>query len=171
MRAGNEYRQNAGVKRDLIVERDPAKMKVKVRFDDEDETDSMWVDVLAASAGSVKSFMMPNENDEVWCMLDAKGEDGCIVGSKYNDQDAPPSDDNAHITLTGAFGTLHIDGSNLLADITGNVTIRAGGNVNIEAGGSITTTSAELTHNGKNVGHDHKHVDVEPGPSLTGVPA
>lgn len=172
MRAGNEYRQNAGVKRGLIVERDPAKMKVKVRFDDEDETDSMWVDVLAASAGSVKSFMMPNENDEVWCMLDAKGEDGCVVGSKYNDKDTPPSDDNAHITLTGAFGTLHIDGSNLLADITGDVTIKAAGDVNIEAGGSITTSQGgQLTNNGKNVGHDHKHVDVEPGPSLTGVPA
>lgn len=171
MRNSNEYRQNAGVKRGLVIERDPAKMKVRVRFDDEDETESMWIDVLAASAGSVKSFMMPNEQDEVWCMLDAKGEDGCVVGSKYNDKDVPPSDDNAHITLTGAFGTLHIDGANLLADITGNVTIRSGGDIVMEAAGAITTSQGgQLTNNGKNVGHDHKHTGVEPGAGQSGVP-
>lgn len=163
MRSDNEFSQNAGVKRGLVVELDPKKMRVKVNFDDEDETVSMWVDVLARSAGAVKTYMMPNQDDEVWCMMDAKGEDGCVVGSKYNDKDTPPSADNAHITMTGPFGTIHIDGTNLLVDIIGDIQIKAGG--------EIITLSALLTHNGKNVGHTHKHTGILPGPSNTGVPA
>lgn len=162
MRADNEFNQNAGVKRGLVVERDPAKMRVKVNFDDEDETVSMWVDVLARSAGPVKTFMMPDQDDEVWCMIDAKGEDGCVVGSKYNDKDIPPSDDNAHITMTGPFGTFHVDGINLFVDIVGNIQLKAGG--------EIINISQLLTHNGKDVGHTHKHTEVMAGPSLSGVP-
>ena len=171
MRSSGEYHQNNVTKRGIVVDRDPSRMKVKVNFDDEDETVSMWVDVLSRSSGSVKTFMMPNMDDEVWCMMDAKGEDGCVVGSKYNDKDTPPSDANEHITLIGPFGTLHIDGSNLIADITGNINLKAGGDVTIEAGGEITTSQGgKLTNNGKNVGHDHKHIHPPSGTPVTGEP-
>lgn len=171
MRAGDEYRQNMVGKRGLVVDRDPSKMRVKVRFDDEDETDTMWLDGLALSAGSVKSYALPNDGDEVWCLVDAKGEDGCILGAKYNDRDTPPSNDNAHLTLTGPFGTIHIDGSNISVDGAADVTVRAAGNLNLEAGGDIVTSQGgQLTNNGVNVGHDHKHTDVQPGSGKTGEP-
>lgn len=172
MRKGAEYAQNWGAKRGTVVARDPRKKRVKVKFHDEDETASMWIDVLARSSGEVKTFMMPGEADEVWCMVDAKGEDGCIVGSKYNDRETPPSNQNEHITIKGPFGTIHCDGANMIIDGTADVTIKAAGNITLEAGGDITTgQGGQLTNNGKNVGHDHKHTEVTPGPSLTGVPA
>lgn len=45
--------------------------------------------------------------------------------------------------------------------ITGDVIIK----------GAVTITGDSLTHNGKNVGHDHKHKDSMPGPAQTGTPA
>lgn len=36
--------------------------------------------------------------------------------------------------------------------------------------GNADFNEGHLKAHGKNVGHDHKHRDVEPGPSLTGVP-
>lgn len=170
-RSSGEYSQNSTNKRGIIVDRDPQKMRVKVQFADEDETVTTWVDVLAASSGTVKTFMMPSEGDEVWCSVDAKGEDGCVMGSKYNDQDTPPSSDNAHVTLQGPFGTIHIDGSNIVVDGSASVLIKAAADLVLEAGGEIITSQGgKLTNNGKNIGHDHKHKDVLKGPDKTGEP-
>jgi hypothetical protein len=48
---------------------------------------------------------------------------------------------------------------------------QAGGDIIMEAGGAITTSQGgQLTNNGKNIGHDHKHTDVEPGAGQSGVP-
>lgn len=121
MRAQSDYQQNSTNKRGLIVDRDPAKMRVKVQFQDEDETVSFWVDVLSKSSGTTKSFSMPDVNDEVWCAVDAKGEDGCIIGSKYNDKDAPPFRNNEDIGLVFPGGSIHINGT------TGAITINSSG--------------------------------------------
>lgn len=40
----------------------------------------------------------------------------------------------------------------------------------IEIKGKVRITGTVLEHNAKNIGHDHKHIDSMPGPSLTGVP-
>lgn len=163
MRAQNEFDQNSPLKRGIVVERDPAKMKVKVRFDDEDETSSMWIDVLGMSAGAVKMFSMPGEGNEVWCGMDAKGEDGCILGSKSNDQDKPPSGSNDDIILEWGGGQFQLNTG------SGAVNLTTSGAVKIDAA-SIELISATLTHNGKNIGHDHKHKDVTAGSDQSGVP-
>lgn len=170
-RSSGEYGQNNTNKRGIVVDRDPKKMRVKVKFSDEDETVTTWVDVLAASAGTVKTFMMPNEGDEVWCSMDAKGEDGCVMGSKYNDQDTPPTDDVTHGMMTGPFGTVRTDGTNIFIEGATNVVIKAAADLVLEAGGEIITNQGgELTNNGKNIGHDHKHKDVTKGPDTSGEP-
>ena len=127
MRHSNEYSQNNVNKRGIVVDRDPKKKKVKVNFADEDETVSMWIDVTAKSAGQTKTFMMPDLNDEVWCALDAKGEDGCIIGAKYNEQDAPPHESNDDISMVGSFGSIHLDKA------SGNLTIQLNGNIKVTA--------------------------------------
>ncbi len=127
MRAKSDYNQNNVTKRGVVVDRDPKKMRVKVNFEDEDETVSKWVDVLARSSGSTKSFMMPDKDDEVWCAFDPKGEDGCVVGSKYNDKDTPPHSTNDDVSLVGDWGSFHLDKStgNVTLDIQGDLTIKA----------------------------------------------
>ncbi|MEN5299020.1 phage baseplate assembly protein V [Brucella sp. TWI559] len=164
MRAENDFKANSSNKRGIVVDRDPKKMRVKVQFVDEDETVSFWVDVLAKSSGTTKSFLMPDMDDEVWCAVDMKGEDGCVIGSKYNDNDAPPFSGNDDVGLVFPGGAVHLDRA------AGALTVTFNGPVKVTAS-AIVFESAELTHNGKNVGHDHKHTGVVPGGALTGDPA
>lgn len=42
------------------------------------------------------------------------------------------------------------------------------GDVTID--GAVAITGSALTHNGRNVGHDHRHIETMPGPATTGVP-
>lgn len=163
MRAGNEFSSNSSNKRGIVVDRDPQKMRVKVQFVDEDETVSFWVDVLAKSSGKTKSFLMPDVDDEVWCAVDMKGEDGCVIGSKYNDKDAPPFSGNDDMGATFPGGSIHIDreSGEAIFEINGAFRVKAS---------AIIFESNELTHNGKNVGHDHKHTGVVTGAALTGDP-
>lgn len=135
MRATGEYRNNATHKRGIVVERDPAKMRAKVHFEDEDDTVSFWVDVVAKASGPSKSFIMPELEDEVWCALDAKGEDGCIIGSKYNDRDAPPYDGNDDVGFVFAGGSVHLD--------------RASGALTIQTSGTVRITAATIVLEGE----------------------
>lgn len=127
-RANGEYGNNSGLKRGVVVDRDPEKMRAKVRFEDEDDTVSFWVDVVAKASGGSKLFIMPEIDDEVWCALDQKGEDGCIIGSKYNDKDAPPYDGNDDVGFTFPGGSIHIDRA------SGAITINVSGDVIITGG-------------------------------------
>jgi phage baseplate assembly protein gpV len=171
MRARNEYAQNPTIRRGVVVDRDPATMRVKVRFEDEDDVVTQWIDVTAKSATGTSAFQMPGQNDEVWCAMDAKGEAGCLLGSRYNSKDAPPASSNDVVTVTFNGGFIQLDTA------SGNVTLKSPGNVTIEAAGDVKITAANivlesgsLTHNGKNVGHDHVHSGVVPGGGVTGAP-
>lgn len=164
MRSNSEYQANNTNKRGIVVDRDPKKMRVKVSFEDEDETVSHWIDVLSSSSVSNKSFNMPDVDDEVWCAMDAKGEDGCLLGSKFNDKDTPANQGNDDMSLSGPWGSIHVDKG------SGAMTIQLNGNAVINASGGIELVSPTLTHNGTDISDQHKHKDVEPGPSLTGIP-
>ncbi|KQI69378.1 hypothetical protein AN189_02835 [Loktanella sp. 3ANDIMAR09] len=150
-------------KRGVVVARDPQTQRVRVQFDDEDGIVSAWIDVLAKSTSKTKSFMMPGLGEEVWCALDARGEDGCLLGSKYNARDTPPYASNDDAGIVWATGSVHIDMA------TGAVTIRTEGTVRIVAD-TIALESGTLTHNGTNIGDDHTHDGVDPGPGVTGAP-
>ncbi|MVA27044.1 phage baseplate assembly protein V [Agrobacterium vitis] len=171
MRASDEYRQNPTVRRGVVVDRDPKTMRVKVQFQDEDAVVTQWIDVVAKSATGVSAFQMPGQSDEVWCAMDAKGEAGCLIGSRYNSKDAPPANSNDVVTVTFAGGFIHLDTA------SGDVTIKSPGSVNVEAAGdvkiaalNIMLESGSLTHNGKNIGHDHVHSGVIPGGGASGEP-
>jgi hypothetical protein len=59
----------------------------------------------------------------------------------------------------------------LTIDITSDSTkITIGGVTHDISGDGVFTDGGRIDHEGKNIGKDHKHQDVEPGPSLTGVP-
>lgn len=171
MRGSNEYGQNAGIRRGIVVDRDPKKMRVKVQFQDEDEVVTQWIDVVAKSSTGVSAFQMPGKDDEVWCAMDAKGEGGCLIGSRYNTKDAPPANSNdiVFVKWDGGFFQLDTGSGAVSIKTAGPVTVDAGGDVTIKAA-NIKMESGTLTHNGKNVGYDHKHKDVLFGPDNTGPP-
>ncbi|SMX29163.1 Phage-related baseplate assembly protein [Pelagimonas phthalicica] len=177
MRA-REYEANNTNKRGIVVQRDPVKKRVRVQFEDEDEVVSHWIDVLARSGGETATFMMPNKGDEVWCALDARGEAGCLIGSRYNDQRKPPFGSNDDIGLVWDGGAVHVNKA------TGAVTVETNGPVSVKTSGALVldaetiTLKADavkidadvLTNKDVNIGHDHKHEDVMSGSSLTGEP-
>lgn len=72
-----------------------------------------------------------------------------------------PNPDNVEITFSGA---------KLSIDPSGNIEMDSPGNVTINASGNVDISSSSLTHNGKNVGHDHTHSGVQTGGGNTGVP-
>jgi phage baseplate assembly protein V len=141
---GREYEANQTNKRGIVVDRDPTKQKIRVQFDDEDGVVSHWIDVLASAGGSTKTYMMPDMGDEVWCALDAKGEDGCLMGVKYNAQNAPPFGSNDDIGLVWPGGFFHLNkGSGAVTVQTdGAVVINSGGAVTIESGKTVNVESA-----------------------------
>lgn len=164
MRGNDEYGQNAGIRRGVVVDRDPKKMRVKVQFQDEDEVVTQWIDAVSKSSTGVSAFQMPGKDDEIWCAMDAKGEGGCLIGSRYNGKDAPPSDSNDVVRVTWGGGFFELNTA------SGNVQLKCGGAVSVEAGGDVTIKAADivlesatLTHNGKNIGFDHAHVSAPPG--------
>jgi phage baseplate assembly protein gpV len=163
MRSQNEYEANTTNKRGTIVDRDPATMRIKVQFEDEDDIVSMWIDVLAKSTTGTTTFMMPSLGEEVWCAMDAKGEDGCLIGSKYNDTNTPDFGSNDDIGLVWPDGFVHINKS------SGDVSVNTNGTVKIVAN-SIALESTTLTHNGVDIGSKHKHKGVSSGLSETDVP-
>jgi phage baseplate assembly protein gpV len=160
---GSEYEANATNKRGTIVDRDPAKMQVKVQFSDEDDVVSMWIDVLAKSTTGTTTFMMPAMGEEVWCAMDTKGEDGCLIGSKFNNTNRPPFGSNDDIRLIWAGGSVHVNTG------SGDISVNTSGTVKIVAT-AIKLESATLTHNGVDISDKHKHKNVTPGPSPTGKP-
>lgn len=172
MRAQAEYDGNQTNKRGLVVERDPKKHRVKVQFVDEDETVTHWIDVVAKSATGTSFFTMPGQGDEVWCAMDAKGEDGCLIGAKYNDKDGAPYEGNEDVGMKGAWGSVHVntDTGDVSVETSGAVAVTIVGDVIIDAA-NITLTSGTLTHNGKNIGHDHTHTGVMPGSGTSGPPS
>lgn len=131
-RNSNEFRQNATNRRGIVVDRDPAKRKVKVRFEDEDDVVTHWIDVPGGSAGAVKFYSMPGLEDEVWCAMDAKGEAGCLLGSRYNEKDAPPFSGNDDVGIVFPGGSIHVDTASGVATI------------NLTGGFVITAPSGEL---------------------------
>lgn len=167
----DEYRQNPSARRGIVVDRDPNKMRVKVQFRDEDETVSHWIDVTGSSSTGTRVFSMPGQGDEVWCAMDAKGEAGCVLGSRYNDKDAPPHDSNEDIAAQWGNGFIHVNtGSGAVTvETDGPVTIKSGGTVAIEAA-DIQLISGTLTHNGVNISSDHRHTGVVPGGGTSGGP-
>ena len=167
----NEYEANRTNKRGRVVERAPERHQIRVQFEDEDDVVSQWIDVLGGAGGETQTFMMPDVGDEVWCGMDAKGEDGCLLGVKYNDTAPPPYASNEDIGLTWSGGSVHINKGSGAVTVKSNgpVTIETGGTVKIVAAG-IALESATLTHNGVDISDKHAHQDVEPGSANTGPP-
>lgn len=136
-RSQNEYGQNPTARRGIVVDRDPKAMRVKVQFQDEDELVTQWIDVLAKSSTGVSAFQMPGEKDEVWCAMDAKGESGCIIGSRYNAKDAPSGNANDQIVITFPGGHIRLETG------SGNLDIKIPGSVNIEVSGEFNVKAAK----------------------------
>ncbi|MFD2677993.1 phage baseplate assembly protein V [Camelimonas lactis] len=164
--------ENSPFKRGIVRELKPEKAQARVEFEDEDGVSSYWLSVNSALASGTGSrvYAMPEIGSQVHCLIDWRGEDGCILGASYSDKDPPPATDPNHIAMMLGGGlelTYDKAAGGFVLKVPANMKIESGainlkGPVTIE--GPVTITGDILTHNGKNVGSDHSHVSAPDGP-------
>jgi len=102
------------------------------------------------------------------------GDNGAHHRVIYPDGTIIDYDDETHayrlsVAQGGSFELVIGGGVSITAN-SGKLVINAPEGIDILSHGAITTRSSLLTHNSKNIGSTHKHLDVVSGPDLTGVP-
>lgn len=163
--------KNSPFKRGIIKELDTKKGRAKVEFSDEDGNLSYWLNVNQSGTGANKSYSMPDKGSQVNCLVDWDGEDGCILGAVWSEEDTPPTEDgDTDHTKTEAGTEIIINKK------TGNVIIKGVKDMVIEADtmtirADVAFEGAVLTSNGKDISSTHTHTDVVTGPANTGPPA
>lgn len=126
-------------KRGIVV--DGRGSQVRVRWEDNDEAISGWLDVSQVASLGMKIYTRPAPGTMVACLVDQNRESGVVVGALYNDQDPAPAD---------SAETLHMemdDGSTLLY-AGGVLTITHCGGAVIEVAGADVTITANVTITG-----------------------
>lgn len=163
--------QNSPYRRGTVIERDPAKGRVRVRFDDEQGDESGWIHVCQPGTGANKFYRMPDEASQVVCLMDWDGEDGAVLGAIWSDKDGTPTGDGEtmymafasglSVSVNQASGDIAVKGAKAVSVVATSVTLEA---ASITLKGPVAIEGDSLTHNGKNVGYTHGHVTAPPGP-------
>ncbi|MFC3874911.1 phage baseplate assembly protein V [Neisseria musculi] len=112
-------------------------LRVKIPALEDMETD--WLPMTTPAAGANQFYSLPDEGEQVVCLLDARGENGCVIGAIYSTADKPPASSKdkwvrrfkngtiiEHDRKTGDVlvqteGTVTIDAPN--TEIKGNATV------------------------------------------------
>jgi phage baseplate assembly protein V len=74
----------------IVTQIDPEKCVARVRFPDRDDIESHWLAVVQHKTLRDKVYWMPDIDEHVACMMDARDEEGCILGAIYSEADTPP---------------------------------------------------------------------------------
>ncbi|WP_171182357.1 phage baseplate assembly protein V [Ruegeria sp. HKCCD8929] len=132
------------MKRGIVVEGRGS--QVKVRFEDNDQVVSGWLDVVQRSTAGMRAFTRPKPGSQVVCQLDANREAGVVLGALYSDADPAPSGDEGTVhfempdgsTVIWEGGTFTIDhASGIVLSIAGSKMIVQG---DLEVHGDVTVT-------------------------------
>lgn len=128
---------------------------------------SPWMPWQEVASGGIKSHIPPTVGEQV-TVVSENGDltDAEISMSVPSNANPRPHDGPEAVITKGESRVVIGDDEVSIASTTiccDATTIRLLGDVEIEGG--------RLTHNGVNVGDDHVHTDVVPGPANTGPPA
>jgi phage baseplate assembly protein gpV len=115
-------------------------------------------------AGALKVHSPPSAGQQM-TLIAPSGDprQGVALPMTWSDANASPSDKgDEHVVKIGSV-TMTLKGDGLTLSVGGVRIAISGSGLAIEGG--------NVTHDGKNIGSDHHHTDVLPGPALTGPPA
>lgn len=70
---------------------DPVRSRARVRLSECDGLRTAWLAVLQPKTARDKHYRLPDVGEHVAVLLDARGEDGLILGAIYSERDAPPA--------------------------------------------------------------------------------
>ncbi|WP_127202028.1 phage baseplate assembly protein V [Neisseria meningitidis] len=122
-------------------------LRVKIPVLDDMETD--WLPMATPAAGGNRFYSLPDVGELVVCLLDARGEAGCVIGAIYNATDKPPVSDQNKWVKQFTNGTVisHDRGSGeVVVETPGKVKIKAAQKVDIQS--SETEITGNATVNG-----------------------
>lgn len=77
----------------LVETVDTARAQVRVRFPGRDNLVSFWMPVLQQRTMGDQYYWLPERGEQVYCLVDAEGVRGVVLGAIYSDADLPPTDD------------------------------------------------------------------------------
>ena len=133
-----------------------------------------WMVQAAGGSNQTRHWRTPAKNEP--CMLLAPGGDlaqaVALPGIYSSDmpQGAADEDVERHDFSASDFWEHKRSAGTLVFNIARSITFQVGGSSMTIAPAGIELVSPTLTHNGKNVGHNHTHGGIDPGPASTGVP-
>jgi phage baseplate assembly protein gpV len=82
---GNPLQGRASIKWGRVEEIDPVTVRVRVKFLDNEELITYWLQVIHPQTWDNKYYHMPDLLEPVLCLMDEDGEEGYILGGFYND--------------------------------------------------------------------------------------
>lgn len=145
----------------VIAEVDTAKGLARVKISDGEKGPYLtpWSPWKEIAAGGIKTHIPPTVGQQVDVVSESGDLTDAVIdmSTPSNANPRPASGADAVITHGGTRITI-ADGN---VEIVADVTVK----------GALTIEGPSVTHNGTNIGDTHKHQDVTPGSSLTGVPA
>ena len=97
------------------------------------ETD--WLPMTTPAAGGNQFYSLPDEGEQVVCLLDARGENGCVIGAIYSTADKPPASSKDNWVRRFKNGTI-IEHDRK----SGDVLVKTGGVVTIDADAVVKKT-------------------------------
>ncbi|QNT58152.1 phage baseplate assembly protein V [Neisseria musculi] len=112
----------------IVAAVDEAGHTLRVRLPALENLETDWLPMLTPAAGGNRFYSLPDEGEQVVCLLDARGENGVVLGATYNAADKPPAADKDKWIRRFKNGTV-IEHDRK----TGDVLVRTKGTVTIDA--------------------------------------
>jgi len=122
---------------------DAAKHAVRVTLPTLDDIQTDWLPVVSLGAGGNQFYALPDPGALAVCLLDARGENGCVIGAIYSTADKPPASSKDKWIRRFKNGTVieHDRAS-------GDVSVRTDGVVKIKAGAKVSIETPETMVSG-----------------------
>ncbi len=123
---------------------DAKKHSVRVQFPALDNLESDWLSVITQAAGGNQFYALPDQGSMVACLLDSRGEGGCVLGCLFNEADTTPVSDHDIWMKKFTNGTVisHNRANGLITVTTAGSVVITGNSVTIDA--QETTVTGNL---------------------------
>lgn len=132
---------------------DEKTMRVRVRLPEMDNLRTAWLPVLTRKTLSDKDYWLPDLGEHVAVLLDARGEDGVVLGAIFSEADVVPVASRDKWQRRFADGAvLEYDRAGHVLTVTGGiqkVVVEVGAEILLKAGAKVTldTPDTEVTGN------------------------
>ncbi|TFU97479.1 phage baseplate assembly protein V, partial [Bacillus stratosphericus] len=123
---------------------------LRVRLPALENMETDWLPMITPASGGNQFYSLPDEGEQVACLLDARGENGVVLGATYNAADTPPVASKDMWVRRFKNGTVikhNRENGQVTVDTPGDVLIKAAKQV------KINTPYTEISGNTNILGH------------------